>query len=204
MCVHFRYGLQPCSSRSFSWKLARHASVLARAFHPLHAFGFRYPDLPGYPLPRLHRLFRPPAHACLLRHSLALAAGAGLSSCCPSATPLGLALGPDFPRADEPSSGILGPSVCGILTRMPLLTPAFSLPCAPHALPVMLPRSRERSPTIFIHSFGIMLSPGIFSAQSHSTSELLRTLSRMAASEPTSWLSGHLHILFHLACIWGP
>lgn len=39
---------------------------------------------------------------------------------------------------------------------------------------------------IVIHSFGVMLSPGKLSARSHSTSELLRTLQRMAASEPTS------------------
>ena len=46
----------------------------------------------------------------------------------------------------------------------------------------------QRSPTICFHirSFGIRLSPGTFSAQGHSTSELLRTLQRMAASEPTS------------------
>ena len=48
----------------------------------------------------------------------------------------------------------------------------------------------QRSPTTYsfeyIRSFGIRLSPGTFSAQGHSTSELLRTLSRMAASEPTS------------------
>ena len=42
------------------------------------------------------------------------------------------------------------------------------------------------------------LSPVTLSAQDHSTSELLRTLSRMAASEPTSWLSGQSHIVFHL------
>lgn len=51
------------------------------------------------------------------------------------------------------------------------------------------PSSRmQRSPTICFHirSFGIRLSPGTFSAQGHSTSELLRTLQRMAASEPTS------------------
>src|SRR5690606_26586051 len=33
------------------------------------------------------------------------------------------------------------------------------------------------------------LSPVTLSAQDHSTSELLRTLSRVAASKPTSWLS---------------
>src|SRR5207342_149809 len=43
------------------------------------------------------------------------------------------------------------------------------------------------------------LSPVTFSAPEHLTSELLRTLSRMAASKPTSWLSRHLDIVFHLA-----
>ena len=43
------------------------------------------------------------------------------------------------------------------------------------------------------------LSPVTLSAQDHSTSELLRTLSRMAASKPTSWLSLRSHIVFHLA-----
>ena len=42
------------------------------------------------------------------------------------------------------------------------------------------------------------------SARNHLTSELLRTLSRVAASKPTSWLSLQLHILSHLARAWGP
>lgn len=41
------------------------------------------------------------------------------------------------------------------------------------------------------------LSPATLSARNHLTSELLRTLSRMAASKPTSWLSTQLHILSH-------
>ena len=45
------------------------------------------------------------------------------------------------------------------------------------------------------------LSPAEFSAQIHLTSELLRTLSMVAASEPTSWLSVRIHILYHLAWI---
>ena len=45
----------------------------------------------------------------------------------------------------------------------------------------------------------VRLSPATLSAQNHLTSELLRTLSRVAASEPTSWLSMRLHILSHLA-----
>ena len=43
------------------------------------------------------------------------------------------------------------------------------------------------------------LSPVTLSAQDHSTSELLRTLSMMAASKPTSWLSVQSHIVYHLA-----
>ena len=96
------------------------------------------------------------AHTSLLRHSFISIAGTGISACFPSTTPFGLALGPDLPRADEPSPGILGLSVCRILTYISLLTPAFSLPCSPPLLS--------------------MLSPGTFSAQGHSTSELLRTL----------------------------
>ena len=68
-------------------------------------------------------------------------AGTGISACFPSTTPFGLALGPDLPRADEPSPGILGLSVCRILTYISLLTPAFSLPCSPPLLTIWLPRA---------------------------------------------------------------
>src|SRR5439155_8892957 len=50
----------------------------------------------------------------------------------------------------------------------------------------------------------LCLSPVTLSARNHLTSELLRTLSRMAASKPTSWLSERLHILSHLAQTSGP
>ena len=106
-------------------------------------------------------------------------AGTGISACFPSTTPFGLALGPDLPRADEPSPGILGLSVCRILTYISLLTPAFSLPCSPPLLTIWLPRACNAPlplVSLQIRSFGSMLSPGTFSAQGHSTSELLRTL----------------------------
>ena len=48
------------------------------------------------------------------------------------------------------------------------------------------------------------LSPVTFSALEHLTSELLRTLSRMAASKPTSWLSRHPNIVSHLVNTLGP
>src|SRR5207248_11539548 len=48
--------------------------------------------------------------------------------------------------------------------------------------------------------FGIRHEPPyIVGAGSHSTSKLLRTLSMVAASKPTSWLSTCAHILLHLA-----
>ena len=77
-------------------------------------------------------------HTSLLRHSFADSAGTGISACFPSTTPFGLALGPDLPRADEPSPGILGLSVCRILTYISLLTPAYSLPYCPMLLTVHL------------------------------------------------------------------
>ena len=60
--------------------------------------------------------------------------GTGISTCCPSASPFGFTLGPDLPRADEPSSGNLSHSVDRILTYLSLLTPAFSLLTSPLAL----------------------------------------------------------------------
>jgi len=56
----------------------------------------------------------------------------------------------------------------------------------------------RRSPTTPVQrrksaASALDLSPVTLSAQDHSTSELLRTLLRMAASEPTSWLSAFPH-----------
>jgi hypothetical protein len=60
------------------------------------------------------------------------------------------------------------------------------------------PKDDDRTNVNAIAS-AVCLSPATLSARNHLTSELLRTLSRMAASKPTSWLSLRLHILFHLA-----
>jgi hypothetical protein len=100
-------------------------------------------------------------------------------------------------------------------TSLALLIPAFALLLAPPVLPVWLPGSQERSPTIEHTSVLATavacwqrtrarsrasvgcLSLDTFSAPPHSTSELLRTLSMMAASKPTSWLFGRDDYLFH-------
>ena len=60
------------------------------------------------------------------------------------------------------------------------------------------PRDR-RAIDVSATASAVCLSPATLSARNHLTSELLRTLSRVAASKPTSWLSLRSHILFHLA-----
>ena len=62
----------------------------------------------------------------------------GISTCYPSTTPFGLALGPDLPRADQLYSGNLRYSAGRILTFLSLLIPAFSLLKSPQLLPVLL------------------------------------------------------------------
>ena len=69
--------------------------------------------------------------------------GTGISTCCPSTTLFSLALGPDFPRADQLYSGILGYSAWRILPSISLLIPAFSLLSSPRLLPVPLPRANN-------------------------------------------------------------
>lgn len=140
----------------------------------------------------------------LFRHGRAHT-GTGISTRCPSTTPVGLALGPDSPWADWPGPGTLGLSAgkvltCLIATHACILTPhtstARSLCC--FAGEGTLPYPTPTKVGIAAAS-AVCLSPATLSAHNHLTSELLRTLSRVAASKPTSWLSSRLHILFHLA-----
>ena len=118
----------------------------------------------------------------LLRHSI-LKRPAGsieISINCPSPTPFGLSLGPGLPWEDEPSPGNLRFSAGEILT--PLIAYLYrhshfhALQCslqntfsAHGTLPY--PRSEDHAIVSVTD-----LSPVEFSAQGHSTSELLRTL----------------------------
>ena len=118
-------------------------------------------------------------------------------------------LRPDSPAADHHGCGTLGHSVGRIRTAHALLIPAFALGGAPAVLPLDLLCCRQRSPTMAsedtIRSIGAGLEPRyIVGAGARSTSELLRTLSRMAASKPTSWLSLRTNNLAHLDQTWGP
>src|SRR3954452_18921536 len=102
-------------------------------------------------------------------------AGTGISTRYPSTTPLGLALGPDSPRAEKPGPGTLGHPAEGILTLHALLMPAFSLVQPPRlGHPAASPVARRspthphtctnttRVPAGFLcecHSFGGVLEP---------------------------------------------
>ena len=130
-------------------------------------------------------------------------AGTGISTRCPSTTPVGLALGPDSPWADWPGPGTLGLSAgkvltCLIATHACILTPT---PSTTRSLGGFTGCRTLPYPTncFVAAASAVCLSPATLSAHNHLTSELLRTLSRVAASKPTSWLSSRLHILFHLA-----
>jgi hypothetical protein len=74
-------------------------------------------------------------------------AGTGISTRCPSTTPVGLALGPDSPWADEPGPGTLGHSVEEFLTPHSLLMPAFSLVWRPRLGHPAASLATRRSPT---------------------------------------------------------
>ena len=163
---------------------------------------------PARRLPRLRRALRP-------RHALPACVptvlprrSTGISTCCPSATPSGLALGPDSPRADQLHPGNLGYPAGGIPTPLSLLIPAFSLPAAPRALTGPLPRGGD-APLPARHAArpaasAACFSPGNFRRGASRPVSCYALFECMAASEPTSWLSSRPHILSHLARTLGP
>ena len=174
-CVGLRYGY-PANNSGFSWQPAH---VLPYLFSVRVTSSDCAPDLPNALLPRLHRSFhsRLTLSACV--PTVLLQDSTGISTCCPSTTPFGLALGPDLPRADQLYPGNLGYSAGRIPTFLSLLIPAFSLPYSPQLLPVLLlPVCNAPLPICSCRSlsFGGVFQPRTFSAQDLSTSELLRTL----------------------------
>ena len=112
----------------------------------------------------------------------------GISTCCPSATPLGLALGPDFPRADQLYPGNLGYSAVRILTLLSLLIPAFSLLKSPQLLTVLL-RSFKNAPlpTLAGSAASVLcFSPGHFRRRTSRLVSYYALFECVAASKPTS------------------
>ena len=132
----------------------------------------------------------------------------GISTCCPSATTLVLALGPDLPRADQLYPGNLRYSAWRIPTSISLLIPAFSLLNTPQLLigtaspqlrMLLYHLSNDKS-TASVSCF----SPGHFRRRTSRPVSCYALFECMAASEPTSWLSLKSHILFHLTRTLGP
>ena len=136
-----------------------------------------------------------------------LLCSAGISTCCPSATPSGLALGPDLPREDQLYPGNLGYSAERIPTSLSLLIPAFSLHSSPLLLPVQL-RPNENAPLPLVlnksSASAACFSPVYFRRRASRPVSYYALFECVAASEPTSWLSLKSHILFHLTRTLGP
>jgi hypothetical protein len=185
---------------------------LGRAFHstlelPDPVMPLLPPDVDSeYPL----TCVREPPSAFARRHLAVqtVFGGSGISTRCPSPTAFALGLGPTNPERTSLAQETLAIRC----VRFPL---TFRYSCrhshfrslqqsfrsaftASGTLPYQSPASKLGDD--FATSVQ-RLSPVKFSAQDHLTSELLRTLSMMAASEPTSWLFMQSHIVHHLALI---
>ena len=163
-------------------------------------------DLPPILVPRLHRALHSRLPLSLRVPTVLSYRSTGISTCCPSATTLVLALGPDLPRADQLYPGNLGYSAIRIPTLFSLLIPAFSLRYRPQLLPVLLlPVSNAPLPIISDSSASVScFSPGHFRRRTSRPVSYYALFECMAASEPTSWLSSKSHILFHLTRTLGP
>ena len=131
-CVGLRYGYAWHDS-GFSWHMAR----VLPYFISVHVTSLDCGT--GLPAPLLLRLYRF-SHSRLTLSTcvptVLATHSTGISTCCPSATSLDLALGPDLPRADQLYSGNLGYSAGRIPTFLSLLIPAFSLLNTPRSLTV--------------------------------------------------------------------
>ena len=122
-CVGLRYGYVCCNS-GFS----RHMAHVLPYFISVHVTSSHCTaDLPTVLLPRLYRVIHARLTLSTCVPTVLNTHSTGISTCCPSATYLYLALGPDLPRADQLYSGNLGYSAGRILTFLSLLIPAFSL-----------------------------------------------------------------------------
>ena len=157
-------------------------------------------------LPRLHAAFHSAPMLSTRVPTVLSYCSTGISTCCPSATTLVLALGPDLPRADQLYPGNLRYSAERIPTSLSLLIPAFSLLNSPRLLSVPLLRVNNAPLPIISDSSASVscFSPGHFRRRTSRPVSYYALFECMAASEPTSWLSSKSHILFHLTRTLGP
>ena len=186
-CVGLRYGC--CMNNS---GFSRHGYCMLRYFLSLRFTPSGWSTaFPLLPLLRLHRSFPsrhmlPPCVPTVLSYT-----SAGISTCCPSATHLCLALGPDLPRADQLYPGNLGHPADRIPTYLSLLIPAFSLRARPLLLTVQLrPDADAPLPAACIAgssaASAACFSPGHFRRRDSRLVSCYALFECMAASEPTS------------------
>ena len=145
--------------------------------------------MPDVLLPRLRRAFRSRLALSACVPTVLSYDSTGISTCCPSATSLDLALGPDLPRADQLYPGNLRYSAGRIPTFLSLLIPAFSLLKSPLLLPVqLLPFKNAPLPIDQINSTAsvVCFSPGHFRRRTSRLVSYYALFECMAASEPTS------------------
>ena len=184
-CVGLRYGSMIRYS-GFS------RQPLCRLRYPFGSLRFTAPPYAGvFPparLLRLHRSFHSRLLPCACVPTFLIPWSTGISTCCPSATPPGLALGPDLPRADQLYPGNLRYSADRIPTYLSLLIPAFSLLNSPLLLPVQL-RPVKNAPLPTTHGSTASVScfsPGHFRRRDSRLVSCYALFECMAASEPTS------------------
>ena len=139
------YGTGP--HRAIAAFLGRRSSLFATSFRSTSHAPLPHAVLPACHSTWLCRSSLSRLAPCACVPAVLSVRGTGIFTCCPSGTPSGLPLGPDFPRADQLYPGILGYSADRIPTYLSLLIPAFSLPAPPPPLPVRLPRLQECSST---------------------------------------------------------
>jgi hypothetical protein len=210
-CVGLGYGHRASSARGFSWQHRINDFACTARYH---VSGFMRPGFPGvalhaYPRTTIAWVHLPSCVPHLLpaskwvgssprRQPLSNRLGLGADTVVPEYQPVVHRLrlrprlssrltlgGLAFPRNPWAfGGGVSHPSFAthaNILTRPRSTTVHPPLRCEIDA-PLPL-RKRMTAAS------ALDLSPVTLSAQDHSTSELLRTLSRVAASKPTSWLS---------------
>ena len=112
---YFPAPLTPEQSAEFMERIREEAAFLDSRNHTLRYFcslRVTYSDctavFPAVLLPRLPRYSHSRDVLSFCVPTVLMIHGTGISTCCPSATPLSLALGPDLPRADQLYSGNLG------------------------------------------------------------------------------------------------
>ena len=155
-------------------------------------------------LPRLYGSFHSPLTLPSCVPAVLISASTGISTCRPSATPPGLALGPDFPRADQLYSGNLGYSAVRILTLHSGILSSINS-TTPYGMASSLMQCSSTNSSFDGSSASVScFSPGNFRRGTSRPVSYYALFQCVAASEPTSWLSWRSYILSHLTRTSGP